>query len=586
MAKGAEKCQHAIMLAVSKKWAAKPAFWLVLGLAITFAALFAEQLGLDRSAGWGRGRIALLSFGVLLTIFTVVTWREGRGGHTTVEGVPAAHSDGLFSYWLHTYWPVLPLSVFVVVVYVWFASSGTWSTWTSQTRYYADLAHGFQKGHLYLAIRVPTSLINSPDPYEPSAPWVSQGPIDYSYYRGRYYLAWEPVPALIVWLVRVTLQVWLGDLQLTFGFLCGIFLVQCLLMMWIWDHFFQALPRWLPWVSMLLAGVAGPTTFMLNNINAGRIYDAAIAGGQFFLLSGFLCAVLALQKRSSWCVALAGTSWALSVGTRPDLVLPIGVMVLGVSTCVLRRDGWSVGAIKAFSFLCVPLLIGGVLVGWYNWARFGSIFETGYFYQMAGVNIHKYWNARFSLRYVIPNLYGYLLNPVLITRGFPFSQVQASTLDLISSFVSVPNFYYVQMLTGILWSAPFVIFALVPLAGVGRFAVIRQQPTPGTPVEEQRLLSWIQWTLGLSCLVALGLVLSYFWAAMRFLENFTPSLILLSAIGFWQGYQQLVRKRFWQRSYAALGVILSIVSIVISILGTISVLMLRFDLATLFPILR
>jgi hypothetical protein len=368
--------------------------------------------------------------------------------------------------------------------------------------------------------------------------------------------------------------------------LCGIFLVECLLLLTIWNRFLQAMPRWLLWAIILPVGLAGPSTFMLNNVNAGRIYDAAVTGGQFFLLSGLLCALPAFEKQaSSRVVALAGVFWALAIGTRPDLVLPVGVMVLAVSVSTVSSGGWSANTVKQLGFLCAPLLLGGVLLGWYNWARFGSVLETGYFYQMAGVNIHRYWNERFSLSYVIPNLYGYLLNPVLIMARFPFIQVQAETLDTISGIVPIPHFYYVQMLTGILWSAPFVVFAIVPLKSAISTVFGRQRAAADVEAGSRHTLALIELTLALSGLMAFGLVVYYFWAATRFLENFVPTLFLLCAIGFWQGYGWLSGRRVWQRLYISAGVLLVAASLAISVLGAVSALTVRFQIAELFPFL-
>jgi hypothetical protein len=368
--------------------------------------------------------------------------------------------------------------------------------------------------------------------------------------------------------------------------LCGVFLVECLLLIKIWDRTFQALPRWLLWISILLAGLAGPSIFMLNNYNAGRIYDAAVSGGQFFLLSGFFTAVIALQKWSFRWAASTGVFWALAIGTRPDLVLPIGVMVLAVSVWALTMDGWSLNTLRKLLFLYSPLLLGCALVGWYNWARFGSVVETGYFYQMAGVNLHKHWNERFSLSYLIPNLYNYVLNPVLITSNFPFFHIQAGSSDAISGFGTVSDFYHAQMLTGMLWNAPFVVFALAPLSRAVTGILAKRRHAPSIKQEGASLLTWIELTLALSCLISVALVLWYFWAAMRFLENFMPSLIVLSAIGFWHGYERIAEKGIWRRLYSGLGIILASASVAISTLGTISVLTLRFHLADLFPLLK
>ncbi|MGZ6316943.1 MAG: hypothetical protein ACXWNQ_06760, partial [Anaerolineales bacterium] len=487
---------------------------------------------------------------------------------------------------LRYYWSAIAVVGLVILVYVWFASSGTLTTWNSQTRYYADLARGFQKGHLYLAIKVAPSIIKSPDPYEPVAPWVPQGPVDYAYYQGRYYLAWEPVPALIVLFVQESLHRWLGDLQLSFGFLCGVFALQCLLLTWIWEHYFRALPRWLLFMSILLAGLAGPTTYMLNNYNAGRIYDAAVFAGQFFLLSGFFTAVIALHKPPlRWTLLWAGVLWALALGTRPDLVVSIGVMVLAISFWALRMDGWSRNTIQRLLLLIAPLMLGCMALAWYNWARFGSVLETGYYYQMAGVNVHKHWNESYALSYVLPSLYNYLLNPVLITSSFPFFNIQIGTGSLFFAAGTIPDFYHAQFVTGILWSAPFAIFALVPLKPALTGRRVGGLAAPTLRDGKQRFLTWIELTLALCCLVAFALVVGYFWVAMRFLENFTPSLIVLSAVGFWHGYEYLSGKRLWKAIYSGLGIVLASASIAISTLGTISVLTLGFRLVDLFPFL-
>ena len=400
-------------------------------------------------------------------------------------------------------------------------------------------------------------------------------------------MAWGPVPALIVWGFQEILHRWVGDLQLTFGFLCGVFLVQYLLLSKIWDRYFQNLPRWLLWVSILFAGLAGPSTYMLNNYNAGRIYDAAVLGGQFFLLSGFFTAVIALQKwPSRWAAASTGVFWALAIGTRPDLAPAVGVMVLAVSVWALKIDGWSLNTIRRLLYMYSPLLLGCALVGWYNWARFGSVLETGYFYQMAGVNLHKHWNERFSFSYVIPNFYNYVLNPVLITSKFPFFQIQNGNSEAISGFGAIPDFYHAQMLTGIIWNAPFVVFALAALRRVVTGMLISRRDPPSVKSEGEHLLSWIELTLTLSCLITFAVVLCYFWAAMRFLENLLPSLIVLSVLGFWHGYERLSEKGIWSRLYCCLGIALVSASVAISTLGTISVLTLRFQIADLFPLFR
>jgi len=107
----------------------------------------------------------------------------------------------------------------------------------------------------------------------------------------------------------------------------------------IWDRYFSDLPTYILLSSILLVGLASPVAFMLDNYKSARIYEAAISGGQFFLVAGFLAAITALSLPiRSWRLALAGSLWALAIGTRLILVLPVGFMVLMVAWSILRAN--------------------------------------------------------------------------------------------------------------------------------------------------------------------------------------------------------------------------------------------------------
>ena len=62
--------------------------------------------------------------------------------------------------------------------------------------------------------------------------------------------------------------------------------------------------------------------------------------------------------------------------------------------------------------LLLPLAIGAGLLGWYNWARFGSVLETGLRFQLSGINYLEYYNDVFSTKYVLLNLRYYLFTPL------------------------------------------------------------------------------------------------------------------------------------------------------------------------------
>lgn len=575
---------HAIIVIVRDKWCQRATYFFIGGIAMALVAAFAGLLGLDPSPGWGAGRIALLVAGVLIAGLVALSWSQAskRDGpspviHAILDKLPGIRTIGEQA-WYVRFWdagrkyrPAIMAAASVIIVYVWLVSSGTWTRWNSPTRYYADLARGFQRGHLYLAVKVSPELLKSPDPYEPFPSGATQGPLDYSYYNGRYYLPWGPVPALIVLAFHRLFHIWLGDLQLTFGFACGLLLVLCVLLTWFWGSYSSALPQRLLWMSLLFVGLAGPIPFMLNSYLAASIYEAAITGGQLFLMSGFLVAIIALKHlKQQWILAIAATLWSLAMGTRLDLALPVGVMVLAVTLRILKVDDKPASSFGNLAALYSPLALGCALIGGYNLARFGNIFETGYRFILAGVNIHEHWNEIFSVAYVLPNMYAYLLHRPQFTSTFPFVEPGPAQTSLV--------FHFSQRITGLAWQAPFLLFALIPAAQIVLMVSRRQARGLIRIQEDANVPAWVSLTLLGSSLIAFCFLLLYFWSAMRFFVDFLPGLMLVSIIGFWQGYRALQGRANWQRIYETVGLALAGASVAVSLLAAISTNDARFGI--------
>jgi hypothetical protein len=574
-----------------------PFILILIGVAIAGIAIFADLLGLDPSRGWGRTRIALLIFGTCMVVGAALFRRHVDatlnvmyriqsfiGNQPVVLSIRRNQSVVYLSYLMENYWFTLPILVFVTLVYVWFISSGTGLTWVSPTHLYADLARGFLKGKLYLPIKVSSNLLNSPDPYNPSIGLGLQGPLDVSYFAGKYYLYWGPVPALILVLIHPIITWRLGDLQLVFGFVTGIYVLQCLLAVIIWDRFFKDLPRFILWLSVLLVGLASPATFILNNSKGARIYEAAITGGQFFLVSGFIVAITALvHPHSHWRLPLAGTLWVLAIGTRLILALPIGVMALMVAGWILWLNHWSLKKVTELIWLGLPLAFGIVGLGWYNWARFGSITETGYFYQMTAVpNLEQHYSELINPIFILQNLYNYLLYPFSIRSQFPYIYAEYGNVKAIFSSYILPSYYFSQQITGLVYTVPFLVFALVPPLAYFTKVLKKDAVQISLYNDERVFLNWITLTLGVAGLAVFSFLLAYYWAATRFLEDVMPVLIMLSIIGFWQGYQFFSNKLIGKRFYTAIGVILIVVTILASTLVAISVNDARFEVIRLF----
>lgn len=570
---------------------------LLAGLAALVASVFAVQLGLDRSAGWGKARSALLAAGICLLLCSAVWWRYHDAlcnaicrlgfivkGRQSIPGDRAARIGAHPRPSLREYWFAIPLVMLILAVYVWLISGGSWINWVSATHYYADLARGFARGNLFLAVRVDPDLLNSPNPYEPMPNGGAAGPTDLSLYHGRFYLYWGPVPALVLLFLRPLINWRLGDLQLVFLFTTGLCILQCLFAVAVWDRSFKDSPKYLLWIALLVIGLAGPVPFTLNTHQGARIYEVGIMGGQFFLLAGILVARRALrQPISTGRLILAGSLWSLAVGSRVSLLLTAGIMALLTTVWILQENEGSERKLVHVAALCSSLALGLACLGWYNWARFGSVLETGLYYQLPGsINLQTHYRELVSPVYVLQNLYNYLLNVFDFRSEFPFLYVlPVSTKPIFPSY-PLPKLYRGQAVTGLAWIAPFVVFAISPAVKAFRAIARKRESHAPRPDIEGRLWDWTVVSLSAVSLAAAGVLLAFFWCAMRYMEDFMPSLTLLSILGFWTGYRGLSGRRRLRTWYAACGMMLAGASIIVSTLIALSINDARFMIIRLF----
>jgi len=249
------------------------------------------------------------------------------------------------------------------------------------------------------------------------------------------------------------------------------------------------------------------------------------------------------------------------MGSRPTQILPIGITIL---ILLLLEYGNYLHhrqlsrSIYPFILMFIPFAIGMSILGWYNWARFDSVFETGFYYELAGPNIQGFYKELFSPVYVLSNLYNYLLNKPILIEQFPLLSSAEGIGKSVFSFISLPSIYYTGKLTGMLYSTPFVLFATVLL-------IPRKKESNNNSFKNMDTFKWAVFLLlGIFLAEFLPLV-SYFWVATRFFAEFMPPLVLLSMMGFWKGYELLKNKPVWRSFYLILGISLMIISIVVGV---------------------
>jgi hypothetical protein len=469
------------------------------------------------------------------------------------------------------------IDILIITIYVWFISFGSWTTWPTLTNYYDQLASAFDHGGLSLELKPDAVLLALANPYDPAARTGLSFPNDASLYKGKYYLYFGPVPALFLALVKSFGIGEMGDQYLVFAFISGILMLQTLLIAKIWRRFFQEVPVWVVAISIFFSCLITPFASMLTK---ARVYETAIASGQFFFLLGLYFIIIALDKEylSKKYLWVGGISLSLAIGSRLTQILPIGFLLTMTAFWIVRtyfQPKLRSKAIFPLISLGFPLILGLTILAWYNWARFGSIFETGLSYQLAWTDPQKNYKEFFSLPYFFQNLYNYLFIPPKLRSVFPFIITVYGKIHPLLSSLSLPDIYYSEKITGLLYSVPFTLYALTPV--VCLFHKSKQSPQNSTQDQHSYFFNWLVISL-LGCfLFGFASFLAFFWAAIRYFGDFLPSLVILSIIGFWQGYRYYAAHPTSRMVYLAVGIGFMTVSIVASILLAISFSLPRFE---------
>ena len=177
--------------------------------------------------------------------------------------------------------------VLVLTLHAWILSAGWVTPWPQYSSYYNRLSRSLLRGEVSLSPGPAAAHLALTDPYDPVAnhPFRQrEGVHDAVLFGGKFYLYWGPVPALLLTAVKGATGVRLvGDHYLVFAFAAGTMLFTTLLVRRLWGRFFPDQPAWTLFLGVTVAGLAAPLAYLMGR---AAVYEAAILGGQFFLLAG------------------------------------------------------------------------------------------------------------------------------------------------------------------------------------------------------------------------------------------------------------------------------------------------------------
>jgi len=374
---------------------------------------------------------------------------------------------------------------------------------------YNLLARGLLKGHLYLDRPAPEFLQHLPNPYDPVANAPARGLFegrlsDLSYYQNRVYMYFGVAPALVVFIPwHLLTGTWLLQWVAVLGLCVAALLVHFSVFRAARARAFPAAPPWTSAAALLVLGFASYTPLLMARAD---MWEVPLALDYLGVAIALRCLWGAAENPAACCRWLAGASAALGLAfaSRPTVLPNTAVLLLPflLLPAIRRRPA-------AWLAAGLPVALCGLGVAAYNAARFGSPFEFGVRYTIAGAYYLR--PHSFDPRFIPANLRSYLWHGVEWTRHFPFVLRSADT-RLAGDYAGTEH------VSGALADAP-----ILWMAGFTVFWVLRRPAAVSV-----RLLAaaagWVAFS-------SLALLAFFVGANGRYELEFAPALALLAALG-------------------------------------------------------
>jgi hypothetical protein len=265
---------------------------------------------------------------------------------------------------------------------------------SSGQHYFNFLADAFIHGHLYLRLLPPSVH-------------------DLSFFNQHYFLYWPPVPALVMMPWVQVFGVEASDVLVTLVIGAGNVAMMAWLLRAATERGVVALSDMQrSWLTVFFA--FGTVHFTLAPL--GRVWFTS----QVVATTGVLLAYAAALTFSDWrAPLLVGIGTAAALGTRYPLLLT----AIWPAWYLLTRTpkGQRSRLVRYVLIGGAPIVVACGMIGWYNFARFGSPLDYGYAYHHMAAAFRSAFTryGAFNLHYLPTNLYyQYVYYPFPVRRGF------------------------------------------------------------------------------------------------------------------------------------------------------------------------
>ena len=281
------------------------------------------------------------------------------------------------------------------------------------------LVDAILQGNVSISIEPSEELKNLEDPYNIEERHTQDVNylFDTAYYNGQYYVYFGIVPAIFLFIpYKLLTGTYLPTNAGTFLFVMLSIIASTILIIQIYKRWFKKSPFILLFLFIITSCISG-----LYVWNTWRmwIYELVLIAGYFFVQLGLICMLMATKDKENInkkYVFLSCLSMALAVGCRPTLVLA-SIILVPFLYKIVKQAYQSKNLKLTVLTIIVPYIMVAIPLMWYNYARFGNVFEFGAKYQLTLVDV-----TDLSERYkdIPKGVYEYLVQPPKIQKEIPY----------------------------------------------------------------------------------------------------------------------------------------------------------------------
>ena len=287
---------------------------------------------------------------------------------------------------------------------------------------YKELVRSISEGEVSLPGEVPSELLNAPNPYDTIYLQANGIPYraDYAYFEGKYYVYFGIAPAVLLYLpyyavTHKDLPNHYAVLLFYMGFVLGTFLLYGRVV----KRYFEKIP--FAAYLMLSAGTATCGTFAYLYFTAD-LYSVPVMAAMCFTFLGLYLWLLGQDTEKTLFKNLAfflgSLCMALVAGSRPQFLIFSFVGILIFAKDIFGKNEKSIKDRIVYTLpLAIPYVVVAVGVMYYNYIRFGSVFDFGATYSLTNNDM----NLRgFNLERILISVITFFFGMPKISGVFPF----------------------------------------------------------------------------------------------------------------------------------------------------------------------